>query len=251
MEAHEDKTGHHRAGKPGPEENPDRYPLVSHTEKGYTSVEDLEVFFDDFLHVRCPRARHECPYCERNYCHFDSLIVAVDGACPGNGTAAATTSGCGVYLSPTDVSLNESWRVTETPGYQHTNQRAELRAAIRGINIAMEYIRDGGQVTCDHPDPACRVKHLVIKSDSGYVVDGITKYVKKWESNGWRNAKGEPVKNRDLWETLGDWVDQVNDSDAVVSFWHVKRIDNQEADELANEAIYDHPGSNQKHKRYY
>jgi len=101
----------------------------------------------------------------------------------------------------------------------------------------MEYIQYGGQVYCNHPEEPCPVKHLVIKSDSAYVVNGITEWVKKWQANGWRNAKGQPVVNQDLWRTLIDCVDEVNEYDAVVSFWHVKRADNQQADWLANFAL--------------
>jgi len=105
--AHKDIDGHHNHGRPRLEDCPDKFPLRSHIEEGYTSVVDLEVLYDGFLHVRCPWKWHECQYYARNYCHTDSLIVAVDGACRGNGTAAATTSACGVYLCPTDDSLNQ------------------------------------------------------------------------------------------------------------------------------------------------
>jgi len=103
--------------------------------------------------------------------------------------------------------------------------------------MALKYVRSGGQTICVHSGLPCRVEHLVIKSDSAYVVNGITEYVKKWETNGWRNAKGESVANQDLWRTLIKWVDQVNALDSVISFWHVKRADNQDADYLANFAL--------------
>jgi len=235
--AHDDRTWHHRAGPPiyG---DLDKFPSSIHEQKGFISVADLEVELETFLHVRCPNANHECPECTRNIGHIDSLIVAVDGACRGNGTAAAQTSACGVFLSRRDDTLNRYWRVNEQYGNPHTNQRAELHAAIGGIDIAMDYVREGGQIYCDnHSGPPCTVKHLVIKSDSAYVVNGITDYVKKWQVNGWRNARGEPVVNQDLWRFLLDRVNEVNNWDAVVSFWHVKRADNQDADYLANFAL--------------
>ena len=39
-------------------------------------------------------------------------------------------------------------------------------------------------------------------TDSQYVRDGITSWVKKWKRNGWRTANNKPVKNQDLWKQL-------------------------------------------------
>ncbi len=43
---------------------------------------------------------------------------------------------------------------------------------------------------------------VYVHTDSKYVQEGITKYIHKWQANGWRNSNGDPVKNQDLWETL-------------------------------------------------
>ena len=230
----EDEPGHHPGGPPV-DGKLDKYPFLAHYEKGYTEVADLEVEYQGFLHVRCPWTSHNCPKCNINYCHTDSLIVAVDGACRFNSTLAAQGSACGVYLSPTDETLNTSWSISEPNGTPHTSQRAELVAAAQGIKTGMEYVRNGGQVSCKCPD--CRVKHLVIKSDSAYVVNGITEYVKKWKVNGWRNAKGDTVANLNPWKSLVECVDQVTELGAIVSFWHVKRHDNEQADRLANRGL--------------
>lgn len=67
-----------------------------------------------------------------------------------------------------------------------TNNICELTAAIKGCR-AVEALQD--QVT--------------VYSDSAYIVncyrDG---WYLKWQSNGWRNSRKEPVANRDLWEQL-------------------------------------------------
>lgn len=54
-----------------------------------------------FMYVRCPAVdKAACPCCcDRRVAHIDSMIVAVDGACPGNG-ANPTESSCGVYVGP-------------------------------------------------------------------------------------------------------------------------------------------------------
>jgi ribonuclease HI len=48
---------------------------------------------------------------------------------------------------------------------------------------------------------------LLIVSDSSYVVDCFTKrWHAGWVRRGWRNVKGQPVANRDLWEPFVDLV---------------------------------------------
>jgi ribonuclease HI len=65
-----------------------------------------------------------------------------------------------------------------------TNNRMELTAAIRALGALTR---------------PCRVR---LYTDSVYVRDGITKWVKAWQRNGWRTADRKPVKNADLWQAL-------------------------------------------------
>lgn len=48
-----------------------------------------------------------------------------------------------------------------------------------------------------HLDPAAPV---ILILDSRYAIDCLTKWAANWKRNGWRNAKGEPVKNRTVIE---------------------------------------------------
>lgn len=65
-----------------------------------------------------------------------------------------------------------------------TNNRMELMAAIRGLEV----IGDDQQA--------------VIYTDSKYVCDGITAWVAGWKRRNWKTASGTPVLNRPLWERL-------------------------------------------------
>jgi ribonuclease HI len=66
-----------------------------------------------------------------------------------------------------------------------TNNRMELTAAIRGLQVLKE--------PCD----------VALFSDSQYVVNGITKgWARKWRSNGWRLSDKRPAENVDLWQQL-------------------------------------------------
>jgi ribonuclease HI len=64
-----------------------------------------------------------------------------------------------------------------------TNQRMEIQAALEAVRAL--------------PRP------LTVWSDSTYVVNCFEKsWWRKWQDNGWKNSKKEPVSNRDLWEPL-------------------------------------------------
>ncbi len=43
---------------------------------------------------------------------------------------------------------------------------------------------------------------IVVYSDSKYVVNGATKWVKGWKKNGWITSTKAEVLNRDLWERM-------------------------------------------------
>ena len=67
-----------------------------------------------------------------------------------------------------------------------TNNRMEMIAIIEAISMYDD------------------TTHLIVCSDSGYVVTGFThpSYLKKWVRNGWRTSKNDQVENQDLWKEL-------------------------------------------------
>ena len=67
-----------------------------------------------------------------------------------------------------------------------TNNRMELTAAA----MALEALKR-----------PCRV---VLHTDSEYVKNGVTRWHVGWVRRNWRNAAGDPVANRELWQRLLD-----------------------------------------------
>ena len=65
-----------------------------------------------------------------------------------------------------------------------TNNRMELMAPI----MALKKIKKKSEIT--------------IFTDSKYVKDGITDWIKKWKVNKWKSSNKKPVKNKDLWIKL-------------------------------------------------
>ena len=103
------------------------------------------------------------------------LKIYTDGACSGN-------PGKGGWAA---IILDDS-NQSKISGSENntTNNRMELIAPI----MALKKITKKSEIT--------------IFTDSKYVKDGITDWIKKWKVNNWKNSNKKPVKNKDLWIKL-------------------------------------------------
>ncbi len=137
-------------------------------------------------------------------------IIYTDGACSGN----PGPGGWGAVIFDENKKQNNlSGGIKET-----TNNRMELMAPI----MALKKIKFKSEV--------------IIFTDSKYVKNGITEWVKKWEMNGWKNSNKKPVKNKDLWLKLNDLCKK----NKVTWRWvkgHSTSKYNNLADTLATQAI--------------
>lgn len=74
----------------------------------------------------------------------------------------------------------------------------------------------------------------IIHTDSNYAVQGVNSWSKGWIKRGWKNAKGKPVENQELWKELLS----VLETHPNVSLEWIKAHNghewNEEADRLAN-----------------
>ena len=139
--------------------------------------------------------------------------IFTDGACSGNpgpgGWGAILRSG----LRERELSGGEALT---------TNNRMEITAAIR----ALEALKSASLVT--------------LHTDSRYLLDGATLWLKKWKANGWRTADRKPVKNDDLWREL----DAAAARHHIAWRWvqgHSGHIENERADALARAALEQYP----------
>ncbi|WP_087070114.1 ribonuclease H family protein [Actinotignum timonense] len=106
-----------------------------------------------------------------------AAVLATDGACSGN-------PGPGGWAWVEQLSgARNSGGAART-----TNSIMELTALIEGL----EYVaaQHGAQAP------------LLIRADSQYVINVMTKWARGWRAKGWKKADGKPVKNRDLVERL-------------------------------------------------
>ena len=113
------------------------------------------------------------------------VTVYTDGACSGN----PGPGGWGVLIvtdSSESIELNGGEKHT-------TNNRMELTAAIKALEFFAK-----------QEDKQLSLEQLEIYTDSNYVKDGITIWIKNWEKNNWKTADKKNVKNIDLWKKLKD-----------------------------------------------
>jgi ribonuclease HI len=137
------------------------------------------------------------------------VVIHTDGGCQGNpgpgGWAAVLQYGA----QSKEISGGEP---------ATTNNRMELLAAIRALEAL---------------NAPCEVEFF---TDSVYVRDGITKWLKAWKARGWMTVQKKPVKNEDLWRAL----DTAANRHRVQWKWlkgHAGHAGNERCDELATAAI--------------
>ena len=78
-------------------------------------------------------------------------------------------------------------------------------------------------------------KSFIIFTDSIYVKEGITKWIKNWKKNNWKTSKKKPVKNQKLWKKLDELV-KFHDVKWEWIKGHSTNIYNNLVDELARKA---------------
>ena len=101
-----------------------------------------------------------------------------------------------------------------------TNQLMELTAAIEACDWVeqTEYINE---------------HDVIIYSDSAYLVNCYKdKWWSSWETNGWKNSKGDPVANMLSWRFLIKFFKKPNYSFQKVK-GHAGNVYNERADDLA------------------
>jgi ribonuclease HI len=137
------------------------------------------------------------------------VVIYTDGACRGN----PGPGGWGAVLRAGEHE-KELWGGEPLT----TNNRMELMAAI----MALEGLKR-----------PCKVE---LHTDSKYVMQGITEWIRGWKARGWQTADKKPVKNDDLWKRL----DAARLRHEVKWNWvkgHSGHPQNDHADRLANRGI--------------
>ncbi|MEZ6118600.1 MAG: ribonuclease HI [Pirellulaceae bacterium] len=136
-----------------------------------------------------------------------------DGACRGN----PGPGGWGFILRH----LASGKEMEQSGGEaESTNNRMELTAVVQGLS------------TLKRP---CFVE---LFTDSVYVGKGMSEWLPKWKTNGWKRKEGgklKPIKNEDLWRQLDQLILRHKIKYTRVA-GHSGHPENDRCDELAVEA---------------
>ncbi len=141
---------------------------------------------------------------------MDKVDIYTDGACLGN-------PGPGGWAFIIKYRNGDIKEFSGSEKYT-TNNKMELTAAIKAIKYFKKKII------------------INIYTDSKYLKDGITIWIKKWKLNGWKTSNKKNVKNSDLWKLLEE---KIQDHE-IRWMWvkgHDENIFNEKADMLAKKAI--------------
>ena len=136
----------------------------------------------------------------------DYVEIWTDGACKGN-------PGVGGWGAILRYQQNEKEISGGEPNT--TNNRMELKAVIEALKALK------------------RSCNITIYTDSVYVKNGITLWLKNWKQKAWQTSNNKPVKNIELWQELDELASKHNISWQWVK-GHSGHPENERADNLAS-----------------
>ncbi|MBN34440.1 MAG: ribonuclease HI [Rhodospirillaceae bacterium] len=139
----------------------------------------------------------------------EPITIYTDGACSGN----PGPGGWGALLLWRDEEKELIGGEMET-----TNNRMEMTAALMALRALK------------------RSSDVVLHTDSTYLKDGVTSWMPKWKTDGWKTAAKKPVKNADLWRAL----DEAMTRHTIDWRWvkgHAGDPGNERADALARQGM--------------
>ncbi len=149
--------------------------------------------------------------------------IYTDGACSGN----PGPGGWGTRVEFANGQVHElGGRDTAT-----TNNRMEMQAAIAALEFLNETDVDSGSV--------------ILHTDSEYLKNGITKWIKGWKRKGWKTSAGKPVLNKDLWQQLDQLTQSLSEENLAVDWRYVRghagNPGNERCDEIARAFSHSSP----------
>ncbi|MDX0701995.1 ribonuclease HI [Sinorhizobium medicae] len=144
-------------------------------------------------------------------------VIHTDGACRGNPGPGGWGAILQLEVADQVVKQRElSGATTEVT----TNNRMELLAALEALKLLRE-----------------KTIPVTVRSDSRYLVDGISRWMPGWKGNGWRTSDKKPVANQDLWQELDQQCDMLGPISWEWVRGHSGNALNERCDRLADLAI--------------
>jgi len=80
-------------------------------------------------------------------------------------------------------------------------------------------------------------EHILLVSDSQYVLNSIQQWLPGWKKNGWKNASKKEVKNKDLWIQIDKALPYFPNLTFEWTKGHAQDAGNNFVDELLNRTM--------------
>jgi ribonuclease HI len=149
---------------------------------------------------------------------MNEIVIYTDGGCSGNPGPGGW--GTVILYNGKEICLSGGEKNT-------TNNRMELMAAI----TALEQVNNNEE---------WKNADVSVYSDSQYVKNGITTWIKNWKIKGWKTAEKKPVKNQDLWVKLDSLASSIPSLEWKWVKGHAGIKYNEMCDTLAGQEIEKH-----------
>ncbi len=145
----------------------------------------------------------------------NKIIIYADGACSNN----QEDNNVGGYGA---VMLYKNHKKEIFGGEKNTtNNKMEMKAIIEALKLLKTYSIP-----------------VEIYTDSAYIANCINqRWYEKWMKNGWKTANKKPVKNKELWMEIIDYMNKIGNITFHKVPGHSGVELNEKADELANKGI--------------
>jgi len=122
----------------------------------------------------------------------DEIYIFTDGSSKRSQNGGAGASGLGVYLGAQCNNIKETYQ-------GRTNNQCELGALDYAFKLITRYHRELSEMG----------KTIKIVSDSEYSIKAVSLWLSGWKKNGWRTSGGEPVKNKELIESIDSSMQRI------------------------------------------
>ena len=120
----------------------------------------------------------------------DELYIFTDGS--SRKSKIYPNSGIGVYIGYNCTNIKEQYNVK-------TNNMCELTAIDYAFKLIIKYWRELAEIG----------KVIKIVSDSEYSIKACTLWLQQWKTNNWLTSSKEPVKNRNLIESIDNSMQRI------------------------------------------
>jgi ribonuclease HI len=137
------------------------------------------------------------------------VVIYTDGACQNN----PGIGGWGVIL----ICEGNKKYISGFAEYT-TNNKMELQAVIEALKSLKER------------------SEIKLYTDSAYVKGGITRWIKSWKVNNWKNSERREIKNKEQWMEL-DYLSSLHNIEYYWVKGHAEDELNKEVDKLARNEI--------------